>query len=88
MKKICVSVLLFSAQLISMNRPPTPDELQIAEKALAKENILFDSKSMRAVKKPLVELLDVDKGNTRYLIDLRAQAVVNQYVIAQRPATC
>lgn len=69
-----------------MHRPPTPDELKIAQVALAKENISFDE--TRVVKKPHVDLLDVDKGNTRYLVDLQAQLIVNKYNIAHHAAKC
>jgi hypothetical protein len=88
-KKIYVFLLLFSAQLISMERSPTPDELKIVQAALEQENITYDAQSMRAVRKPCMNnLFEVDKNKVRYLVDTRAKAVVNKYVIAERPATC
>lgn len=69
-----------------MQRCPTPDELKIVGVALAKADVTYDPQSMRAVKKPFMKLVDLDKGNTRYLIDLQSQAIVNTYVIAQRPS--
>lgn len=80
-------LLFFSIRLVSMDRCPTPDELKVVEKALAKESVLYDS-SMRAVKRPMVKLVEVDQGNIRYLIDLTSQAVANKYLIAQRPTKC
>ncbi len=85
--KIYLMMLLFSARLISMQRCPTPDELKVVEVALAKASVPYNS-SMRAVKKPMVGLIDVDQDNTRYLVDLQAQLVVNKYNIAQRPSKC
>lgn len=89
MKKFCFCVFLFSAQLFSMERSPTPDELKIVQTALEQENITYDAQSMRAVRKPCMNnLFEVDNNKIRYLVDTRAKAVVNKYVIAERPATC
>lgn len=72
-----------------MERPPTPTELEAAKVALEKENLSYDPKSMRMVRKPMMDnLLEFDRDNTRYLIDICAKTVVNTYVIAQRPSTC
>lgn len=70
-----------------MHRSLSQTELDAVKIALQKHSIAYDS-SMTVIKKPMVELAEANKDNIRYLIDLRAQLVVNTYSIARRPATC
>lgn len=88
MNKICLMVLFFSLQMISMEKSPSHEELSIVSRVLQKANITYDPQNLRAVKKPLVKLIEVDIANERHLIDLNGKTVVATYIIAQRPATC
>lgn len=87
MKYICALALFCVANSWGMHRSLSSAELEAAKIALSTQGISYD-RSMPTIKKPMMRLVEVDVNNTKYLIDVQAQMVLNTYTIAQRPATC